>query len=430
VHAGRNLDQLMGVVHRNDATSLPETCRNVTSVAVPAEGLLVPAVRGFMTRKLTRLQKAGALVSMAVLVGAWAVAVGNAGLASAINGSSAGVPEVPAMALEQPATVQRTDSGAVNPQAGVVGALSTLSTNGIPSAALYAYHHAETLLADADPQCHLPWNLVAAIGRVESNHGRIQGNSLTAEGLTTPGIIGAALDGSKGSKKVADTDKGLWDEDTKFDRPVGPFQILPEIWKKTAIDSDSDGKENPQDIDDAATTAGVFLCSGTGDLSTATGARSAVQRYNNTPSYVDLVLKVSASYANGLYSQTPDGYSTAAILTSQAYDQTLSEDERDEAREDQEKADDEAERQEQQQSGGSTGGSTGGGTTGGSTGGGTTGGGDGGSDGGGGGDGGSSNPVQNTVEKTQDTVEKAVEDTKDTVDKVEDTVKNVTDALK
>jgi membrane-bound lytic murein transglycosylase B len=391
-----------------------------------------------MTIKLTRLQKAGALVSMAVLVGAWAVAVGNAGLASAINGSSAGIPEVPAMALEQPATVQRTDSGALNPQAGVVGALSTLSTNGIPSAALYAYHHAETLLADADPQCHLPWNLVAAIGRVESNHGRIQGNSLTAEGLTTPGIIGAPLDGSKGSKKVADTDKGLWDEDTKFDRPVGPFQILPDIWKKTAIDSDSDGKENPQDIDDAATTAGVFLCSGTGDLSTATGARSAVQRYNNTPSYVDLVLKVSASYANGLYSQTPDGYSTAAILTSQAYDQTLSEDERDEAKEEQEDADEEAERQEQQQqSGGSTtgggttgGGTTGGGTTGGgTTGGGTTGGGDGGS-GGDGGDGGSSNPVQNTVqntvEKTQDTVEKTVEETKDTVDKVTDAVKNLT----
>ncbi len=332
-----------------------------------------------MDRKLTRLQKAGALVSMGVLVGAWGVAVGNAGLATAINGSSATVPEVPALALEQPATVQRTTS-AVNPQAGVVGALSTLSTNGIPSAALYAYHHAETLLADADPQCRLPWNLVAAIGRVESNHGRIQGNSLTAEGLTTPGIVGVALDGTKGSKKVADTDKGQFDEDTKFDRPIGPFQILPNIWKKTAVDSDNDGTENPQDIDDAATTAGVFLCSGPGDLSTAAGARSAVQRYNSTPSYVDLVLKVSSSYANGLYSQTPDGYSTSAILTSQAYDQTLSEDERDEAREEQEEADEEAEEEEEQKEKDSTngGGSTKGG--GGSTGGGSD---DGGSDDGG-----------------------------------------------
>jgi len=316
-----------------------------------------------MSKKLTRLQKAGALVSMAVLVGAWGVAVGNAGLASAINGSSATVPEVPAMALEQPATVQRTTTDALSPQAGVAGALSTLSTNGIPSAALYAYHHAETLLADADPQCRLPWNLVAAIGRVESNHGRIQGNSLTADGLTTPGIIGAALDGTNGNKKLADTDKGQFDEDTKFDRPIGPFQILPNTWTKTAIDSDNDGKENPQDIDDAATTAGVFLCSGAGDLSTASGARSAVQRYNSTASYVDLVLKVSASYANGLYSQTPDGYSTSAILTSQAYDQTLSEEERDEAREEQEEADEEAEEEEERekQDDGSSGGSKGGG---------------------------------------------------------------------
>lgn len=388
-----------------------------------------------MAKKLGRLQKAGALVSMAVLVGAWGVAVGNAGLATAINGSSATIPEVPALALEQPATVQRTTTGAVNPQAGVVGALSTLSTNGIPSAALYAYHHAETLLADADPECRLPWNLVAAIGRVESNHGRLQGNSLTAEGITTPGIFGDALDGTKGSKKVADTDKGVFDEDSKFDRPIGPFQILPTIWKTTAIDADNDGKENPQDIDDAATTAGVFLCSGPGDLSTAAGARSAVQRYNSTPSYVDLVMKVSASYANGLYSQTPDGYSTSAILTSQAFDQTLSEEEREEAEEEQEEADEEAEEEEERQKrdtdrdgtpdvrdpdadgDGDTDG--GGGDDGGDDG-------DDGGDGDGGGDDGdgdSDDPVGDAVKKTVEDVEDAVEKT---VKDVEDTVKNLT----
>ena len=391
-----------------------------------------------MSKKLTRLQKAGALVSMAVLVGAWGVAVGNAGLASAINGPSATAPEVPALALEQPATVQRTTTGGVNPQAGVPGALSTLSTNGIPSAALYAYHHAETLLADADPECRLPWNLVAAIGRVESNHGRMQGNSLTAEGLTTPGIIGAALDGSEGTQKLADTDKGELDEDTKFDRPIGPFQILPDIWKKTAVDSDNDGTENPQDIDDAATTAGVFLCSGQGDLSTPTGARSAVQRYNNTDSYVDLVLKVSSSYANGFYSQTPDGYSTSPILTSQAFDQTLSEDEREEAEEEQEEADEEAEEEEERQTRDTDRDGTpdvrdpdadGDGDTdnGGGDGDGGDGDGDGDGDGGDGdgdGDGdGGSNPVRETVEDAQDAVEDTVEDVQDTVEKVTDVLK-------
>ncbi|HUQ00098.1 MAG TPA: hypothetical protein VM093_06525, partial [Aeromicrobium sp.] len=158
-----------------------------------------------MTKKLTRLQKAGALVPMGVLVGAWGIAVGNSGLATALGGSSASIPEVPALALEQPATVQRTLAG-VDPQAGVPGAISTLSTNGIPSAALYAYHHAETLLAEADPGCRLPWNLVAALGRVESNHGRINGNSLTAEGVATPGVFGTT------AKNIADTDGGKYDK--------------------------------------------------------------------------------------------------------------------------------------------------------------------------------------------------------------------------
>ena len=46
------------------------------------------------------------------------------------------------------------------------------SANGIPAAALTAYQRTEAVLAQADPACHLPWELVAAIGRVESDHGR------------------------------------------------------------------------------------------------------------------------------------------------------------------------------------------------------------------------------------------------------------------
>lgn len=279
-----------------------------------------------MSKKLTRFQKAGALISMAVLVGAWGVAVGSSGLATAVSGTSSSIPEVPAMALEQPASVQRLTSSAINPQAGTAGALSTLSTNGIPSAALYAYHHAETLLADADPGCKLPWNLVAAIGRVESNHGRSGGGTLSADGVMTP----TSTDTAKGPGSL-----------------LGPFRLTKKVWDGAAIDSDGDGSTNPWDIDDAATTAGIFLCSGEGDLSTDPGARAAVKRYNDTPSYVDLVMKVSSSYANGFYSQTPDGYSASTLLTSQAFDQTLSDKEREDASEDQEEADEEAEEQEE-----------------------------------------------------------------------------------
>lgn len=292
-----------------------------------------------MSNKLTHLQKAGALIPMAILVGAWGIAVGNSGLATALSGTSAKIPEVPAMAMEQPAYVQRVAIG-INPQAGAPGAISTLSTNGIPSAALYAYHRAETLLAGADGACRLPWNLVAAIGRVESNHGRAQGSALNANGLATPAIFGTT------KKTVQDSDSGKFDRNSGNDVPVGPMGLLPEVLNTTLVDADSDGTIDPQDIDDSATATGVFLCSGIGDLSTEDGARAAVQRFNSDKDYVDLVLRISASYANGAYSQTPDGYSTATILTSQAYDQTLSEDERDEAREEQKKDDEEKEEAE------------------------------------------------------------------------------------
>ena len=43
----------------------------------------------------------------------------------------------------------------------------------------------------ADHACHLPWELVAAIGRVESDHGRVDGNALDRKGVARPGIFGA-----------------------------------------------------------------------------------------------------------------------------------------------------------------------------------------------------------------------------------------------
>ena len=304
-----------------------------------------------MARQLSRLQKASALVPMAVLVGAWGAALTNSGLAIAAGGSDADtIPDVPSSAFDQPATVQKSPGG-IDPRAGADGAVSTLSTNGIPSAALYAYRRAETLLGKADESCKLPWNLVAAIGRVESNHGRSDGNALSADGLAEPGIYGAPLDGRSGRAKITDTDNGSLDKDTVYDRAVGPMQFIPGTWSNVGVDSDNDGKKNPQDVDDAATAAGIYLCAGSDDLSTDKGARAAVHRYNHSDSYVDLVMKISAAYANGDFSQTPDGYSTGAIITSQSNDQTLTPKQRDKAQQ-----------QEEQNNGGSTGGTGSGGT--------------------------------------------------------------------
>lgn len=335
-------------------------------------------------RKLTRWQKAGALVPMAVLVGAWGAALGNSGLATAQGGDTDDViPAVPATAFEQPASVQQTPAG-IDQKAGTIGVVSTLSTNGIPTAALTAYRRAETLLGKADASCNLPWNLVAAIGRVESNHGRSNGNSLNSEGLAKPGIYGVPLDGKDGRARIADTDGGTLDKDAVLDLAVGPMQFIPGTWKSIGVDSDNDGSKNPQDIDDAATSAGIYLCAGEGDLSDPADAAATVKRYNNSDSYVQLVLKISAAYAQGDFTQSPDGLSTSPILTSTASDQTLTPSQR-------KKAAQAAKAARSAKSGDkrATGGSGGETTTGGGTGtGGGSGGGGGGNDGSGGGSGG------------------------------------------
>ncbi len=55
------------------------------------------------------------------------------------------------------------------------------------------------LVDAADAACHIDWALLAAIGRVESNHARFGGNQLDSAGVAQPGIIGIALDGTNGT---------------------------------------------------------------------------------------------------------------------------------------------------------------------------------------------------------------------------------------
>ena len=93
------------------------------------------------------------------------------------------------------------------------------------------------------------------------------------------------------------------------------MQFIPGTWRRRAVDSDNDGKENPQDIDDAATTGRRLpVRRHRRPLDRRRARRAAVQRYNHTDSYVDLVLTISSTYAKGTLPQSPDGYSTATAL--------------------------------------------------------------------------------------------------------------------
>ncbi len=183
--------------------------------------------------------------------------------------------------------------------------VQTASTNGIPDAALAAYQRAAAVLGSADPTCRLDWQLIAAIGRVESNHGRYGGNVVTTDGRSRPGIFGIALNGERNTAVIRDTDAGLYDRDVVYDRAVGPMQFIPSTWSVVGVDADGDGERDPQDIDDAALAAAVYLCSGDGDLSVAADERQAVFRYNHSGSYVDLVVAIKGSDLEGDFAAVP-----------------------------------------------------------------------------------------------------------------------------
>jgi hypothetical protein len=179
------------------------------------------------------------------------------------------------------------------------GLPASMSANGIPAAALDAYRRAATIVDAADTECKIDWALIAAIGKVESNHGRYGGNGIDRDGTVRPGIYGIPLNGSNNTAVIRDTDGGAYDRDPTWDRAVGPMQFIPGTWQVVGVDANADGRKDPQNMADAATATAVYLCSGPGDLSTDSGARSAVLRYNHSDAYADQVLAIAAGYRGG-----------------------------------------------------------------------------------------------------------------------------------
>ena len=262
-----------------------------------------------------RAQKASALLPLAVLSVAWTASLATAGSDTAAAGSDT-LPdgtEVPAQAVRVPASLTAPHTLTPGVRGDISGVVSTASASGIPAVALAAYQRAATVIDAADRSCHLPWQLVAAIGRVESDHGRTDGNVLTDQGIAKPGIFGPALDGTHGTSMIRDTDAGQYDQDSRYDRAVGPMQFIPSTWAIVGVDADNDGQRNPQDIYDASLGSAVYLCSGSDDLGTEAGQRSAVLRYNHSQRYVDLVLAITRAYLDGDFSSVPNGTTTTGF---------------------------------------------------------------------------------------------------------------------
>ncbi len=162
--------------------------------------------------------------------------------------------------------------------------LALATATDIPANALAAYQRAA---ASAAPSCGIQWQFIAAFGRIETDHGRLQGSSLGDDGVVRPPLVGPALDGSRTGVigKLADASGSPV-------RAAGPLQFIPATWQQW-------GHGDVQDINQAAAAAERYLCADGHDLHTGSGRRAAALSYNHADWYATDVLAIYADYIAG-----------------------------------------------------------------------------------------------------------------------------------
>lgn len=133
---------------------------------------------------------------------------------------------------------------------------------------------------EAAARCGLSWTVLAAVGKVETDHAR----------STLPGVQrGANAAGAAGPMQIGIRGRAgnTWGGDPV--RSVPPH--LP-----YGTDGNGDGVADVYDPVDAIHSAAVYLCDhGAGD---SARLRDAIWAYNHADWYVDLVLEVAAGYAD------------------------------------------------------------------------------------------------------------------------------------
>ncbi|GGZ48691.1 lytic transglycosylase domain-containing protein [Streptomyces bluensis] len=200
--------------------------------------------------------------------------------------------------LDSPTATPGTDGDTPDSTAG--------AERGIPATVLDAYKKAEAALRESKPGCNLPWQLLAAIGKVES--GQARGGRVDDDGTTYSKILGPVLNGGQFAN-IRDTDNGAYDGDSTYDRAVGPMQFIPSTWEWAGRDGNGDGRKDPNNIYDAALAAGNYLCRFDWDLSDQRDLRRAILSYNNSTHYLNTVLSWLEYYRKGTH-EVPDGTGT------------------------------------------------------------------------------------------------------------------------
>ena len=131
--------------------------------------------------------------------------------------------------------------------------LSALHVLPAPADYMAIYHHA------AAAECPgLSWTVLAAIGQVESGHGR--------------------------------------DTSTSYAGAMGPMQFLPATFSSYAVDGNHDGVTDILDPHDAIYTAARYLCANGAANGGPNALARAIWHYNHADWYVQMVLTLSQQY--------------------------------------------------------------------------------------------------------------------------------------
>ncbi|WP_435129761.1 lytic transglycosylase domain-containing protein [Actinacidiphila sp. bgisy144] len=219
-----------------------------------------------------------------------------------IDGDSPYVTELPPLSSPQGPVASPTGTG-TDTDVTVSGGAS------LPTTVLAAYQRAQASVAESDPGCHLPWQLLAAIGQVES--GQARGGAVDANGTTYKPILGPVLNGD-GFANISDTDNGKYDGDAVHDRAVGPMQFIPSTWRTWGADGNGDGVSDPNNIYDAALAAAHYLCADGRDLAVPADMDRAILGYNHSQDYLNLVMAWYEHFRQGGTVTVPDRSGSAS----------------------------------------------------------------------------------------------------------------------
>lgn len=235
-----------------------------TVVGLPAA--LAQSGLGQTVQPQTRL--AGTLTQQEVTLAALPIVAADTGIA--VNGLTQGTSVRIVPVLPGVDTAPLPGVGITTPDPVASGTL------GIPAPALDAYRRAADTKNRLTPSCQIDWSLLAAVGKVESDHAA--GGKVDIAGRTRGDIIGVQ---------------------TRYGTAKGPMQFLDSSWGIYGADGNGDGVRDVHNIYDAALGAANHLCGSAGNksLQSPDNLRKAVFGYNRADWYVTKVVNWMNQYS-------------------------------------------------------------------------------------------------------------------------------------